>query len=167
MIMPTQIYCSRADIDAIWSSAAVTRSADDDQDGTLSATELGYIDLAIERAANRMNACLEMRYVLSQLASNTWCRDCNAAISALLLATRRGNPAPDHIQEQYESFLSDLAEVRAGRLKVPQALDSEETIPTVTNFDTELRARRSKVRRVDETSTGKPPPSGRKSVSID
>ena len=152
--MPTTIYCSRSDIESIWSSLAVIRSVDDDQDGSLSATEEGYIDRAIERAANRMNAFLEMRYRLSDLAANTWCRDANALLAAFLLATRRGNPAPDHLLEQYELLLSDLADIRSGHLVVPQAGESVETIPTVTNFAVDPRRAHAKVQRVDETSTG-------------
>ena len=165
--MSTQTYCTRADVEAVWSPAAVIRSVDDDQDGELSAAEEAYITRALERAANRINACLEVRYTLADLVDNTWCRDTNAALATYLLATRRGNPAPDQIQEQYEGYLADLAEIRAGRLKVPQVEESHETIPTVTNFDTQLRARRTKVRRVNETSTGSAPPSTRKSHSTD
>jgi phage gp36-like protein len=161
--MTTQTYCNQADLEALWSAAAVLRSADDDEDGALSAAEEGYIARAIERAANKMNACLETRYALAALSGNTWCRDCNAAIAAYLVATRRGNPAPEHIAREYASFFDDLNDIRAGRLKVPQAGDTHETIPTVTNFDTDLHESRSKVRRVGETSTGGPPPSGRKS----
>lgn len=165
--MPTQTYCLRADIEAIWSATAVIRSADDDEDGALSSTEDGYITQAIQRAANKMNAALETRYTLSELANNTWCRDCNAALAAFLLATRRGNAAPQQILTQYEEFLSDLVEIRGGRLKVPQASDSHQTTPSVTNFDTDLHATRTKVRRVGETSTGEKPPTGVKSHAID
>jgi len=155
--MPTTTtYCSRSDIESIWSSLAVIRSVDDDQDGSLSAAEEGYIDRAIQRAANRMNAFLEMRYRLSDLAANTWCRDANALLAAFLLATRRGNPAPDHLQEQYELLLGDLADIRSGHLVVPQAGESVETIPTVTNFAVDPCRAHAKVQRVDETSTGSP-----------
>jgi phage gp36-like protein len=165
--MPTQTYCTRADVEAMWSPLAVLRSVDDDEDGALSPTEEAAIDRAIERAANVANASLEMRYALADLASNTWCRDCNAALAAYFLATRRGNPAPEHVQRQYDSFVHDLAEIRAGRLKVPQAADSHETTPAVTNFDTELAAHRTKVRRVPETSTGSAPPGEVKSQSVE
>jgi len=165
--MTVQTYSTRSDVEAIWSPAAVIRSADDDQDGSLSAAEEGYITRAIERAANKMNAVLETRYVLADLAGNAWYRDANAAIAAYLLATRRGNPAPEEIQRQHAECQADLDEILAGRLKVPHAEESRETIPTVTNFDTQLHARRTKVRRVNETSTGGSPPAGRKSHSID
>jgi hypothetical protein len=101
--MPTQVYCTKADIEAIWPPANLLASVDDDTSGTLSATEDGYITRAIERAANQMNGRLEMRYRLADLAGNTWCRDANAAIAAYLLSTRRGAAAPAHLQEQYDA----------------------------------------------------------------
>lgn len=161
--MPTQTYCTRADVEALWSATALVRSVDDDADGTLSATEESYIDRAIERAANRMNSHLEMRYRLIDLATNTWCRDANSLLAAYLLATRRGNPAPDQLQEQYEQLSGDLQEIRNGRLVVPQAGESLETIGTVSNFTVDPRRSHAKVRRVNETSTGSPPSAGRKS----
>lgn len=152
-----QTYCLKADIEALWTAAAVLASVDDDSSGALSATEEGYITRAIERAAERMNAYLEERYVLSELAANTWCRDANAAIAAYLLSIRRGSSAPAPFQLQYDSLMSDLLEIAAGRLKVPQANESVENIPTVSNFAVDLSGGKDKVFRVDETSTGSPP----------
>ena len=130
----TQSYCLKADIEAIWPPADLLASVDDDTSGTLSATELGYITRAIERAANLMNARLELRYTLADLAANTWCRDANAAISAYWLATRRGLAAPAHLTQQYAAYLADLAEIANGKLKVPGALESFDQTPSVTNF---------------------------------
>ncbi|MCE9525464.1 MAG: DUF1320 domain-containing protein [Planctomycetales bacterium] len=104
-----QTYCLKADIEAVWTAAAVLASVDDDSSGTLSATEEGYITRAIERAAERMNAYLEERYVLSELASNTWCRDANAALAAFLLSIRRGtNESVDNVPS-VSNFAVDLS----------------------------------------------------------
>ena len=89
--MSTQTYCTQNDIEAIWPPADLLASVDDDASGTLSATEEAYITRAIERAANFMNARLELRYRLSDLAANSWCRDANAAIAAYWLSMRRGD----------------------------------------------------------------------------
>ena len=100
----TQTYCTKTDIEAIWPAASLLASVDDDTNGSLSATEEGYITRAIERAANILNARLEVRYRVADLAGNSWCRDANAAIAAYLLSTRRGAAAPDHLQEQYDAY---------------------------------------------------------------
>ena len=150
--MTTQIYCTKSDIEAIWPPANVLASVDDDTNGSLSATESGYIDRAIERAANFINARLEMRYRLSDLASSAWCRDANAAIAAYWLSTRRGEAAPAQLQQQYDAYLTALTEIAAGRLKVPQQIDSIDTSPGLTNFEIDLSQPKRKAQVVDETS---------------
>ena len=134
----TQTYCTKADIEAIWPSAELLASVDDDATGTLSATEEGYITRAIERSANHLNSRLEMRYRVSELASNAWCRDANAAIAAYWLATRRGEAAPDHLEQQYDAYLTTLAEIVCGRMKVPGAVESFDLTPEVINFEARL-----------------------------
>lgn len=134
----TQTYCVQADIEAIWPPADLLASVDDDASGTLSATEEGYITRAIERAANLMNARLELRYTLADLAASTWCRDANAAIAAYWLATRRGDPAPAQLAQQYAAYLADLADIAAGRLKIPGATEGFDQSPGVTNFSVNM-----------------------------
>lgn len=143
--MSIQTYCDRADLEAIWSAPAVLRAVDDTGSGSLGPAEEAIVLHAIERAANKMNASLEMQYTLSDLAHNGWCRDGNAMIAVYLLATRRGNPAPDQIQEQYEDLMNDLSEIRHGRLNVPQAGQRDPAIPEVTSFDTDLTSKPPKI----------------------
>lgn len=134
----TQTYCTKTDIEAIWPPAELLASVDDDATGTLSATEEGYITRAIERAANHINARLETRYRLADLAGNAWCRDANVALAAYWLATRRGDPAPDHLEQQYDAYLTTLAEIALRKLKVPEVRESFDTAPTVSNFNVRL-----------------------------
>ena len=148
----TQTYCTRSDIEAIWPPANLLASVDDDANGTLSATEESYITRAIERAANFINARLEMRYRLTDLATSTWCRDANAAIAAYWLATRRGVAAPAQLQQQYDAYVAALAEIAAGRMKVPQQAESFAATPGVTNFEIRLDEPHRKAQRIDETS---------------
>jgi phage gp36-like protein len=150
--MAVQIYCVKADIEAIWPPADLLASVDDDTSGTLSATEEAYITQAIERAAGLINARLETRYRLSDLAGNAWCRDANAAIAAYLLATRRGDPAPAHLQQQYDAYIAAVGAIAAGWLKVPQQPESFDHAPGVTNFAVHLDEPQRKAQRVDETS---------------
>jgi phage gp36-like protein len=150
--MSTQTYCTKADIEAIWPPDELLDSVDDDASGTLSTTEEGHIARAIERAANFMNARLELRYELGSLAANTWCRDANAAIAAYWLATRRGAAAPAHLEQQYEAYVAALADIAAGKAKLPQQPESYDTLPGVTNFAIRLDEPYRKAQRVDETS---------------
>jgi phage gp36-like protein len=145
-------YCTKTDIEAIWPPAELLASVDDDASGTLSATEEGYITRAIERAANLLNARLELRYRLGDLATSAWCRDANAAIAAYWLSTRQGDPAPAQLQQQYDAYLAVLADIAAGRQKVPGLVESYDTKPGVTNFGVRLDELFQKAQRIDETS---------------
>ena len=137
----TTIYCTAADLEAIWDPAALLASVDDDADNTLDALEQTYLDRAIERAAGRMNAYLETRFTVSSLAGNAWCRDANSAIAVYLLAIRRGEPAPAVLQEQYDAYFHDLHEIAAGRLNIPGV--SSTTAIGVTNFQFDVRQSRA------------------------
>lgn len=156
--MATQTYCTREDIESVWTPTAVLHCADDDLSGTLSPTEEQHIARAIERAAGIMNGLLEVRYDLADLVASTWCRDCNAALAAYLLAIRRDEDLPAGIVAEYARYLRDLAEIRAGQQRVPQVIASDRHAPTVSNFAIDLRQSRAKVRRVRELSTGDAPP---------
>ncbi len=154
-----QTYCTRADIESAWNPAAVLAAADDDNNGSLSPTEEAHIARAIERAAWMMNGVLEVRYRLSDLASSEWCRDCNAALAAYLLATRSGDAAPDAVAAEFDRYLEQLAAIRDGMANVPEVVESDAHGPTVSNFRIDLREPRAKVRRVAETCSGDAPPS--------
>jgi len=150
--MSTQTYCTKADIEAIWPPADLTASVDDNANGILSATEEGYITRAIERAANAINSRLEMRYRIADLVGNEWCRDANAAIAAYWLSTRRGAAAPAHLQQQYDAYIAALEDIAKGRLKIPQAIESFDVTPGVTNFEIHLDEPYRKAQKVEETS---------------
>ena len=153
-----QTYCTREDIESTWNPDDVLAAADDDNSGTLSAGEEAHIDRAIERAAGTMNAVLEVRYRLADLADCEWCRDCNAALAAYLLATRSGDAAPDTIAAEFDRYLDDLALIRDGELNVPEVSESDAHGPTVSNFRIDLAQRRAKTRRVPEICSGDDPP---------
>lgn len=144
--MTTTVYCAAADLDAIWDPALLLAAVDDDADDVLDALEQTYLDRAIERAAARMNAYLEFRYSLSSLASNSWCRDANAAIAVYLLAIRRGETAPAVLQEQYDAYFAELHEIAAGRLNLP-GVSSATTGLSVTNFQFDIQQSRALPRR--------------------
>ena len=129
-----QTYCTKTDIEAIWPPASLLASVDDDSTGTLSPTEDGFITRAIERAANLINSRLTMRYVLADLAANAWCRDANAAIAAYWLSTRRTGTAPAHLQQQYDAYVAVLDRIVTGHLRVPEAPESFDAGPSVSNF---------------------------------
>ena len=161
--MSTYTYCTRADLESLWTPAEVLAAADDDADGELSSAEEAHIAWAIEMAAAEMNAYLELRYTLDDLVQNAWCRGANAVLAVGLLAGRQGLELPSNWTEQRAATLEALRDIAAGARLVPQAVSRHETLPMVTNFTTNLAQPRAKIRRVPDTSTGSPPSGGRKS----
>ena len=155
--MATTTYCVRADIDAVLSVHAVDRAIDDDMDGAIEAGETALVTTMIERAASRMNSRIEMRYTLSKLSGNDWVKFVNASIAAQMLTRRRGNGVPPSLQEEVDEFLSDIDEIRAGRMKIPEQNASLDYLPAVSNYDVQRGGRGPAVRVDTRTSTGGEP----------
>jgi phage gp36-like protein len=157
--MPTT-YCTQSDVEAILSAAGVTAFADDDEDGSLDGTETGYITRAIERAAARMNAVLEIRYKLADLTSNAWCQFANADVAAYLLTSRRGNSPPTQIADAYQEVIDLLDKIKANRGKVPEQGESFDFLPSVSNYQPVRGVRNMPVRVDPNESTGDAPATG-------
>ena len=160
--MSVQTYCSTDDVKAIIGEAAYNACLDDDQDGVLSGTESGYATSAIERAAVELNSSLRHQYVLSQLATNEWCKWANAELAAFYLRSRRNNPVEQSHADAVVQIRTELLEMRWGRQQLPQQSPSFEHIPTVSNFTPEIGKYVNPIRVVREESTGVDPVGGRK-----
>lgn len=131
----SQVYfCVREDVETLWSTADVLNSVDDDTSGTLSAAEEAFIDEAILRAANQMASFLALRYDVTALMGNTWCKQANAALAAYLLATRRGDPAPSQLAEMRSQVIADLEAIKSGAQKIYGASEDFQQLPTLTNY---------------------------------
>ena len=160
--MAVQTYCTRTDIDAIWSVIGVTMRVDDDESGVAEANELAYVTAAIESAASDMNLLLGKRYVLSDLVGNDWCRFCNADLAACEIAKRRGNGVPPEFDAKCQKRMEMLESIAAGNLPIPGVVDSLNHSPALTNYQVELWRRDSQIRRDTQTSTGGNPADGLK-----
>ncbi len=150
-------YCVRADIESILGEAAVLACIDDDQDGLESATETTFVTGAISRAAVEMNTALENQYILSELTANEWCKWCNAYIAAWHLYARRSNPPPNSIVDSVQAYRELLAEIRWGRIQVPEQNPSREHKPTVSVFKPEIWKTKQPIRVDTDESTGSAP----------
>ncbi len=124
-------YCSRADLESLWTAAALLTAVDDDGDETISTAEETLISEAIARGAEQLNAVLEVRYALSDLIANRWCRDANAALAAWLLAARKAENPPATLSAIRQFYLTQLAQIAAGEAKVPGIPEHPESLPGV------------------------------------
>ena len=107
-------YCTEADIEALLSVDGKVGRVDDDNNGSLSATESGYITKAINWATARLNMYLAPIYAQADLATdwvvNEWC----VILACHWLSIRRGNPAPGSFVDQMKSVMEDIKLVRQG-----------------------------------------------------
>lgn len=152
--MAAIIYCVQADVESILGATFVKRRGDDNEDGALSTTELSYVTDAIDRAATTMNATLEMRYTLSELSGNDWCKWCNAIIAAVFVSERRGNNIPPSTAREYDKYQEDLKGIKSGKMKVPQASDNFGPSPMVSNMLIDMGNHRNQIRVDTSESTG-------------
>lgn len=130
----TTTYCTREDLEAFWPASALIASVDDDGDGVLSPLEESYLQRAIERASTFLDARLALRYRLADLPGNRWCRDACAVLAVYWLVSRRGNPPPPHLQEQYDACLRQLAQIVAGQARLPDVPDRSGSLPAAQRF---------------------------------
>jgi hypothetical protein len=150
-----QTYCTQTEIEQVLSSSGLLSRADDDETEVI---DSGIVSAMINRGASLMNAYLNCtQYSLSDLANDEWCKWCNATLSAYLFATRRGNPAPNSLQDERDQYFEWLDQIRNGQMCLETA-PTLETTPTVTNFRVQPFRGKAPVRRQERTSTGKVPP---------
>lgn len=155
-------YCDSSDVAFVMSQHAIDASIDDNIDGGVSpTTEAGFVADAIELAADDLNSVLSMRYKLSDLAGNTWCKWQNARKAAGALLTRRGNPLPASLAAQIQKCEQTLEGIINQTAKIPNQAESFDHSPAVSNYLVKRAARHSTPLIVDlDTSTRKAPESG-------
>lgn len=154
------VYCNRLNLESIISKAGVLACVDDDQTGEEGTTETSYIADCITRAAVEMNESLRCQYPLANLASNDWCRWCNAYLACWFLFERRANPVPPGIIDAVQTYRERLSEIRWGRFQVPEVSPAFDYAPSVTNFVPELGHSVAPIRvDTDESTTTAPQPS--------
>ncbi len=157
--MATTTYCLRADVESVLSAHAVDRMVDDDMDGAVEADEEAHVTTAIARAASRNNSRVQKRYKLADLSGNDWMTFVNASIAAQTLSRRRGNGVPPSLQEEVDEYLSDLDDIRADRIDIPEQASSFDYAPAVSNFEVQRGFGLAPVRVSTQLSTGADPDS--------
>ncbi|MGL4462061.1 MAG: phage protein Gp36 family protein [Planctomycetia bacterium] len=123
--MATREYCTADDLTARASQAGVLAAADDDADGVLAGGETAAaVHAALEAAAAAIDAAIEP-VVQDDPSGNAWLRHAAVALAVEHLAARRGGVAPPSLVAAADRVRADLAEVRAGRLRIPGLSASE------------------------------------------
>lgn len=105
-------------INNLLSSLGVTLAADDDQSAAIDGPEPAYVTWAINVGSATVLRYCQPRYDGADLASSVSAWEWATVLAALRLARRRMNPAPEELIEMAAEAISDLKEVRAGRMNV-------------------------------------------------
>lgn len=153
------VYCTESDIDSILSTDGVDARIDDLGDGSTNSTNIAA---AIEQASEKVNFYLSRRYVTAYLTQSAWVKWATATIAAWIIARRRGNPVMGSLEEDYTKYVEQLEQINRGEYDVPNVAPRFDVTPAVSNYTVDGRFDRTKIRKIQPTSTGGPQQPGRK-----
>lgn len=142
---------TRADIEKVFSSLAIDERIDDNNDGSISAPELSYLDDTIGDAVDEFLTYALRYYAESVLETSEWAKRQTAIIAAHALSTRRGNP--DQFCTAYEGVIATL-EMLGTKKWIPGAVPLWTPGPAMANLVIDPRRGESKVRVVPSTIVG-------------
>lgn len=131
----TYLYCVAADVENILSVDGDTGRLDDDDSGSLSATESGYLTRAIQWATARVNLYLLGKYPAVDLAQSWIVNQYASIVAAYLVCSRRGNSAPASLKALYEETMEDLKQLRAGEIQLPDTAMRTAAWPAWSNVN--------------------------------
>ena len=159
-------YCTSDDIETILSEFGLSVRLDDDENGC---PDTGMATACIERGAVQINHYLLARYSVADCVSSGWVKWVNAIFAAREACARRMMPPPESLVAQCNEFMEELRFIRAGTHPLmgddgPLATRFD-GLPTVSNMVVDGRYAVQKIRRKPQTSTGGPPPGGRKQLN--
>lgn len=160
MAAPSILYCSQTDVETLLAVDGLSLRLDDDQTGTLSATETAYLTRIIGWVTARLNMYLLGRYDAANLETSFAVNEFAAIMVAQRVSRRRGNPAAKAIQELYEEVIEMLEQIKAGSLGLEDVAERTSGAPFWDNIrHTRHTLRRTRVERpISEKTPRQTPP---------
>lgn len=128
------LYCTLADIKELLSVNGTIGRADDDNDGSISATEQTYFDRAINWATSRVNLYCLAKYAASELVTSALVNEWAVLCAAYWLSCRRGNPPPGSFDDLYKSAIDDLKLIHSGSFQIPDIGYRDSAWPAWSNI---------------------------------
>ena len=116
---------------------------------------IDLVDDCIARGSEKIDMSIAKRYDTSAIANHRWVKWCCAVISAVFLCRRKGWPVPTSLNQEYEEYLQQLADIRAGDLDIEGVPDRNTPIPSMSNLHIDRRYRTGKQRVEVTVSTGR------------
>ncbi len=146
MALLSTVYCTIAELQRYMSAAGVIDWADHDSSGQ---SDTDVVEDQINEATMTIDLYLRERYTKAVLAAHTlvnrWC----VRMSAYYLCSLRGNPPPDTVAVEFEWIAGPdgyLPKIKRGDMSLPDAAQSDDLRPTMSNVSIDRRYRHSKVR---------------------
>lgn len=152
-------YCDPENVDSVLSSEGIRYSMDDDRSGEINASEMNYLDDALQWTQAKINFYISPRYDLSTIAGNTWTRWCHAVLAACQLMRRRGDTPPDGLLAQERQYLEWLQEIKDSNAMIPPDGEADAQLiassagMSMSNLTVDHRHRVAKVRYLPRIST--------------
>jgi hypothetical protein len=129
------LYTSEPDVQALLSVDGETASLDDNSDGTVNSTELGYLTFqGINWATSRINFYCQQLYDAVDLATSWSVNEWATILACRWVRSRRGNPVPQSLQRLYDEAIADLKMVRAQQAIVPDIGYRNQIAPAWSNM---------------------------------
>ena len=156
MALLATVYCTTAELGRYMSAAGVIDWADHDSSGT---SDTDVVEDQINEATMVIDLHLRERYAKATLAAHTlvnrWC----VRMAAYYLCSLRGNPPPDTVAVEFEWIAGPdgyLAKIKRGDMSLPDAAQSDDLRPTMSNVTIDRRYPHSKVRVTRPNSSDAP-----------
>lgn len=150
------LYCSRVDLEEIFSDLAIDVRIDDSADDTAPATSAnGNEEAAIREATDEVNFYLQHRYLVADLSESLIVKRWTAWIACHLLSRRRGNPG--QFEDEYNRIMIRLDQIRQGKEFIPRVKPRADFRPMVANMVIDRRFLNSKIRVDTESSSANAP----------
>lgn len=143
---PTHVYCTKEDLEALYSVDGILGRVDDTNSGTLDATETGYLDKARYWATRKVDFFCMARYADSALATSWVVNEWAIILACFWLSSRRANPVPNSILELYKEAMEELKSVQAGRFEIPDIGQRAAAFPAWSNVRVDPMSRLRKIR---------------------
>lgn len=125
--------------------------------GTLSyprTNEQAGIDLAINLGTLEVCKYIQRRYLPAQLATSELIKYFAVVFSCAALCRRRGNGVPESLAEELDLIISQLEDIRDGKLDVPDISERAPRGPLIVNLRADARYPRP-MRRQDSQSSNR------------
>lgn len=156
MAAPTFLFCSEDDLKAYLSETGFMSRTDDNNNATNvgDTLELAAIERALNFATLEVCKYIQRRYLPAQLANSELIRYFATLFGCAYLCRRRGNAVPESLAEELDLIISQLEDIRDGKLDVPDISERAPRGPLIVNLRADARYPRP-MRRQDSQSSNR------------